>query len=357
MKRQMYGMFVLAAATGLWACSSDPTDSFINQDITILANPTSVFLQQGASREMIISVSDAQGNEIDITDFSVTPGSGGITAEIDSTYLNTSVSQLGTSRRVFVTGAAPGATSLTISANGKTLEVPVKVTPTSVEVSVSNATPAANEPVVLTLPAGYKFGAGAGATLNGEPAAVQSVSPDSTSITLLPPPGASGTITVDSVGVDFAPGVLFSLPTADSVTVSAVTPLAGTGAPGSAPSITIGEVGSSTFFYDGGTYDYAAPSLGGAPTRLYKITVADTTTLTTTVQSSGPEDFGLYFFAADATTDFGTAGDSADPAANPETTTNTFPPGTYYMGVVNFSATNPAYFGLTVSVDAPSTGE
>ncbi len=352
MKRQMCGVFVLAATAGLWACSGDPTGDFVGQDVTIQSNPTSIFLPQGGSREVIISVTDAQGNESDITDFSVTSASGGISVQIDSTYLNTSVNQLGTGRRVFVTGASPGATSFTITANGKTRDVPVKVTPISTTVTLSNAAPAANEPLVITLPAGYTFGAGASASVNDVPGIVQSVSEDGSSLTLLAPPGESGTVTVDSVGVDFAPGVLFSLPTADSITVGAVTPLAGTGATGSAPSLTLADIGGSTSFYDGGTYDYAAPD---GPTRLYKFTVADSTTLTTTIDWPSPEDLGIYFYAADGATSAGDFGDAGGGGAHPESVTNTFAPGTYYLGVVNFSATVPPYFSLSVTTEAPAT--
>ncbi len=358
MKRQMCGMFVLAATAGLWACSGDPTGDFVGQDVTIQSNPTSIFLPQGSSKEVIISVTDAQGNGSDITDFSVTAASGGISVQIDSTYLNTSVNPLGTGRRLFVTGASPGASSFTITANGKTLDVPVKVTPTGTTVTLSNAAPAANEGLVITLPAGYKFGAGASASVNDAPGIVQSVSADSSSLTVLLPPGQTGAVTVDGVAVDFAPGVLFSLPTSDSVAVGAVTPLSGTGAPGSAPSITIGDVGTTTAFYDGGTFDYPAPIFEGAfglfPSRLYKITVAAPTTLTVALDWPSPEDLGIYFFNADAVTE---TGDAFDGSTAPEGGDVTLAPGTYYMAIVNFNETNPPYFSLSVTTGEPPAAE
>jgi len=209
--------------------------------------------------------------------------------------------------------------------------------------------------VVVTLPAGYKFGNGAGANIDGAAGFVSAVAPDSSSITVLLPPGATGTLTVDSVGVDFAPGVQFSLETDQTVTVGAVTPQAGTGSTGSAPAVTIPPPGGTTFFYDGGTYDASmplvVPDVGTfqIPSRVYKITVADTTALTTTVDWTSPEDLGLYFFASNGTTAFGAVGDAGGGGVHPETVDNTFPPGTYYVAVMNFSdpVTNPPWIALS----------
>jgi hypothetical protein len=206
--------------------------------------------------------------------------------------------------------------------------------------------------MVITLPAGYKFGAGAGANIAGATGAVVGVAPDSSSLTILLPPGASGPVTVDSVSVDYAPGVLFSLPTEQTVTVGAVTPLAGTGSPATAPAVTVQPVGGATVFYDGGTFDYAAPIFGGEfgnfPSRLYSITVADTTTLDVTLDWPSPEDLGVYVFTSDGTTETGDLADDGGAGVHPEHGTFVLPPGSYRFAVVNFSATNPAYFSLAV---------
>jgi hypothetical protein len=357
----MCGGFLLAALAGMLACSGDPTGDLVGANPTIQSDPSSLFLAQGDTKPVTIRVVDAQGNALDVTDLNVVPGPG-VTVVEDTTFLPTSTgTRLPTSRRVNVTGAAAGGSSVTINANGVSLNVPVKVTPISTTATVSNPAPAANEPLVITLPAGYKFGTGAGANISGAAGATQSVAPDSSSITVLLPPGASGPVTVDSVAVDFAPGVLFSLPTDQTVTVGPVTPLAGTGATGTAPAITIQPIGGSTVFFDGGTFDYQAPILGGQfgtfPSRLYKITVADSTTLTTTLDWPSTEDMGIYFFEADGTTETGTPGDAGGAGAHPETTTNTFAPGTYLMAIVNFNTTNPAYFALTVTTEEPAAPE
>jgi hypothetical protein len=359
MKRSMFG--VLALVAGMSACKGDPTSSLRDEVVGIVSDPTSLFIVQGDSAAVIVTAVDGQGNALDVSDLTFQGDASIIAVTDDPTYLAVNTgTQLQQSRRLFVKGLAPASTPLTLTTNGKSLAVPVRVTPTSVAATFSNAAPAANELLTITLPAGFKFGAGAGVSSPVSGAGIiASISADSTSADVLLAPGTTGALIIDSVTVDFAPGVKFSLPTIDTVAVGAVTPLAGTDAPGTAPAVTIPAAGAaSTVFFDGGTFDYPAPLFGGAfgdfPSRLYKIVVADSTVLTTSVDWPSGEDMGVYFFLANGTTEFGTPGDGADPAEHPEGTTNTFPPGTYMMAIVDFSATNPPYFGLTITQPAPA---
>lgn len=372
MKRSTSGWFTLALAltlaalaAGLWACGSDPTDNLVGTGLTVQSDPTSLFLVQGSSEPVTVTVNDAQGNEIAITDISATAAAPAISVVEDTAYLRTNAgAPLATSRRFNVTGVSAASTSIAISANGQALTVPVRVTPTTADVTLSSAAPAVNEPVVVTLPADYKFGAGAGVNVElGDTlhtrlrAVVESLSVDSTAATILPPPGNTGVIVVDSVGVGFAPGVLFSLPTSDTVTVGPLTPLAGTGAPGSAPALTIPAVGATAAFYDGGTFAFAGTD---GPSRLYKFTVAaaDTATLTTTLDWPSTEDLGIYFYGSDGVTPpDSTTGitTSFDGPTAPESGTNTFGPGTYFLAVVNSDTTGsvPPYFSLKVTREVP----
>jgi hypothetical protein len=357
MKRSMCGLIVLAAVTVLWSCKGDPIDPSGER---ILADPSSLFLDQGASEFVVVQMVDNQGNQL-AADFEPQSVGPGITVEKDTTFLQTTIgTTLETRERFIVTGTAPTASSFQVTSRGQTLTIPVKVTPIGVAVTLSNPAPAANEGLVITLPAGYKFGAGAGANVSGTAGIVQAVAPDSSSITVLLPPGTTGTITVDNVAVDFAPGVLFSLPTESAVTVGAVTPLAGTGSPGTAPAVTIPAVGGTTTFFDGGTYDYAAPIFGGAfgtfPSRLYNVTFADSTTLTVTVDWPSPEDLGIYLFESNGTTEVGSpgAGDAGGGGVHPETLTQTFGPGTFLVAIVNFNATNPPYIALSITNEPPA---
>ena len=356
MKRSMCGFVMLVAATALWSCSGDPTDGF-QEGERISADPSSLFLAQDESKFVEVTMVDNQGNQL-AADFEAQNLGPGLTVVKDTAFLETTIgTNLETTERFVVTGTAPTATSFDLVSGGQSITVPVRVTPIATTATLSNPTPAANEPLVITLPAGYTFGDAAGANIEGATGAVQSVAPDGSSVTVLLPPGATGPVTVDGVNVDYAPGVDFSLPTDQTVTVGAVTPLAGTGSPGTAPALTVQPIGGTTLFFDGGTFDYQAPILGGAfgtfPARLYSITVAEPTTLTTSVDWPSPEDLGIYFFASNGTTEVGEPGDAGGGGAHPEETTNTFEPGTYLMAVVNFSATNPPYFALSITTEEP----
>jgi len=352
MKRSMCGLAVLTAALGLASCGGDPTGDQIEQGQRIVADPSSVFVGVGGSKFVIVELVDTLGNQL-AADFEAQNVGPGVTVEKDTTFLQTTIgTHLETSARFIVTGTAPTATSFELVSGGQTITVPVKVTPTTATITLSNPTPAANEGLVLTLPAGYKFGSGAGASVAGAAGIVQSVAPDSASITVLLPPGATGEVTVDSVQVDYIPGVLFSLPTPQTVTVGAVTPQTGTNSPASAPTLTLPAPGGPALaFFDGGTYDFSSTN---GPARLYKFVVTAPVVLTTTVDWPSAEDLGLYFYTSDAATDFGDPADAGGGGAHPETIDNTFTPGTYYMGVTNFSATNPPYYGIQITAAAPS---
>ena len=169
MKRSMCGGFLLATLVGMAACSGDPTGDLVGAGLTIQTNPSSLFMTQDETKSVDISVVDKQGNEADITGFQLQPGSG-VTAVEDTTFLPTNAGvHLNTTKRISVTATAPGATTVTINANGQSLALPVKINATSLAVTLSSNAPAGNEPLTITLPSGYKFGSGAGASLSCSP--------------------------------------------------------------------------------------------------------------------------------------------------------------------------------------------
>jgi hypothetical protein len=344
MKRTMCGGFLLAGLIVSSGCSGDPTGDLLGSGITLQPSPSSLFMGQGDQEAVTVSVVDAQGNEQDITGFSFEAGAG-IAVTEDTTYLRTNAGgQLGTSKRLFIEGLSATATQVTLTANGQTSTVPVRVTPVGATVTLSNAAPAAGEGLVITLPAGYKFGTAGGASVDGTAGITTAVAPDSSSATVLLPPGTTGTIQVDSVAVDFVPGVLFSLPTTETVTVGpTLTAMPGTGSPATAPVITIPPPGATGGFFDAAPL--AAATCGGNsgfPCQLYQFTLAEETTFEVNMTWSNTADLGLYFLTADGTTDTGAACDDHGNAAEaqPEHCEITLPAGTYLAGIVNFG---PAY--------------
>lgn len=328
MKRSMCGFVILAAATALWSCNGDPTDGF-QEGERILAQPSSLFLDNGASQFVVVQMVDNQGNQL-VADFEAQGVGPGITVVKDTTFLQTTVgTRLETRQRFIVTGAAPTASEFQLVSGGQTVTIPVKVTPVGATVALSNPTPAMNEPLIITLPAGYKFGTAPGATVGADHAITTAVAPDSTSVTVLFPPGTTGNITVDSVQVDYIPGVNLALPTTETVTVGA-TPLAGTEDPSTAPVIPLPAPGGVAATFD--VPDFASSAFF----RFYRIDVAEPGDYTVTLDWNIGSDLDLYL-CSDLACDVGDF--SAATAAHPEEATYTIAtPGTYWLWVNDYSA-------------------
>jgi hypothetical protein len=347
MKRSMCGGFVLAAAVaGLLACSADPTGDLVGSGVTVQADPTSVFLTPGEQKGVIVTAVDEQGNEQDITGFQFQSSAPTVTVAEDTTYLPTSAgARLGTSRRVFVTGVDPSAATLTLMANNDTLAVPVVVEPATATVTLSANVVPVNQPITITLQGPYKFGEGTGATVNTVAGVVLGLSADSTAMTLLPPPGASGPLVLDSVAPTFAPTLRFSLPTGDTVTVDSLAPVAGTGSPSTAPALTVPAAGTSSGFFDVGTLTAADITADeGLGAQYYKIDVTEAGTYTITTNWSNDADIDILL-CSDATCSDG--GDFLSTGVDqPETDSRDLVPGTYYLAVVLFDGTAPGTISI-----------
>jgi hypothetical protein len=329
MKRSMCGLIVLAAATALWSCSGDPTEGLRGAD-RIVADPSSVFLDHGASEFVVVQVLDEQGNQA-VVDFEAQSVGPGITVEEDTTFLQTTIgTHLETRQRFIVTGTAPTATSFQLVSGGQSITIPVKVTPIGATVTLSNAAPVMNEPVVITLPAGYKFGTSPGATVGGDVGITTAVAPDSSSVTVVFPPGTTGTVTVDSVQVDFLPGVNLALPTAETITVGA-TPLAGTDDPSTAPAIPLPAPGGVAPTFD-------VPDFTATVDHFYRLDVVEPGDYTITVDWDIGSDIDAPVCVSDPTC---ASEDFADPtvsASHPESGTFTLPAGTHILWVNDYGA-------------------
>lgn len=350
------GLVVLTAAVVLGSCSSDPTDN-LRGEAKVVATPSTVTVNQGATEFVTVELVDELGSSL-AADFTVQNVGPGITVVKDSTFLPTAGGPLQTSARFVVAGTAPAASSFQIVAGGAAPDtVPVNVVPTGTGipvVTVASTGPSATDPTVLTVPAPFQFAPDSAITFDAGAGIVIARSEDGRSVTILPPPGTTSTGTVSLV-TDYLPTVAVPTTTDVPLTISAtVTPMAGTGSPATAPAITIPAPGSGGGFFDGGSFDYVAPTqFGDATARLYQFTVTEPTTLTTTLDWPSVEDMGLYFFQPDGTTelvdfvaDVGFAGE------HPETITNTFEPGTYLVAVVNWDGTTMPFFSLGLATAA-----
>jgi hypothetical protein len=327
MKRSMCGGFLLATLAGILACSGDPTGDLIGKNLTIDPDPTTVFLSPGETKPVTISVIDEQGNEQDLTGFNFQASSGDITVVEDTTFLATSTGQrLGTSRRVNVTGVNPAAATLTLTSNGQTKDVPVVVGPVSATVTLSATTAPANQPITIGLQGPFTFGDGAGATIGGAAGVVLGLSADSATMTLLPPPGAAGTLVLDSVAPTYAPTLRFSVPTADSLTIGPLAPAAGTNSTATAPALPVPAAGQTTGYFD-------LPDFTATPDHFYRLDIAEAGDYTITVDWSTGSDIDLILCsdASCATQDF-----TAATGNQPESATYTLAAQTYYVQVEDF---------------------
>lgn len=353
MTRSKCGLLLLLAA-GVGACGGDPTESFREAGEKIVPDPAVVFVNQGASVFVVTQLQDNQGNQL-ATDFTATPLSAGITVVRDSTFLETTNgATLKTRERFTVTGVAPGATGFEIAGGSIRDTVPVNVVPTSIAASFSNASPALNEPITITLPAGYTFGADATVETDLGPGVVQSVAADGTSLTAIIPPGSTGAVTLSGVSADFLPGLPLSLPSIDAVTAGA-TGLAGTDAPGTAPAITVPAAGATVTLFDVGTFTGAdITGDGGVAAQYYKFTVTDSASYSFATSWPGAADVDAVVCFDTGCSDGAFVGASTN---NPETGSVALSPGTYYYSVVLFGGAAPPFVQLSITQDLPETGE
>jgi hypothetical protein len=347
MKRSMCGGILLASLAGMLACSGDPTGDLVGKNLTIQSDPTSLFVSQGESKALIVTLVDEQGNQQAIENFSVAPASGAVGAVDDTTYQPTFAGELPTTRRVVVTGTTPAATTVTLTANGVTKDVPVTIGPVSAPVTLSaNAVPA-NVPITITLGAGYKFNSSGSAQVAGVDAIPQSVAPDGSAITVLPPPGTSGPLTVSGVAPDFAPTLSFDLPTGDTVSVDSLAPAPGTGAPSTAPALIVPGAGATSSFFDIGTF--TAPDItgdGGVGGQYYKLDVTEAGTYNFSVNWDNTSDVDILLCQA---TDCSDADFMSSGVDQPEADSRDLVPGTYYLAVVLFAGSPPGTVSITLS--------
>jgi hypothetical protein len=351
MTRSKCGLLLLLAA-GAGACGGDPTESFREAGQKIVTDPSVVFVNQGASVFVVAQLQDNQGNQL-TTDFGTANVASQISVITDTSFLaTTNGTTLKTRERFVVTGLAPGAASFEITSGGVTDTVPVSVIPTAIAATFSNASPALNEPVTITLPAGYTFGADATLESALGPGIVQSVAADGTSLTAIIPPGSVGPVTLGGLAADFLPGLPLTLPSIDSVSASA-TGLPGTDAATTAPELPVPALGETVSLLDAGTFTGADITGDGglALAQYYKITVADSGAYTIATSWPGVADVDeVLCFDVACSADPAFDGASAN---NPESATFDLDAGTYYLGIVLFAGGAPPYFQLSLTHEVP----
>jgi hypothetical protein len=248
MNRLTSGMVPLFALLLVAGCSTEPTDDLRNGATRIEAAPSQLFLELGATKTVDVSAVDDQGNQISSA-YEVTNVGSGITVRRDSSFLpifvNDTVLDPPAEAPIFrfiVTSTAYGATSFTVSADGKDVTIPVQVTPVvAIDATFSDTTPALGDIITVTAPAGQTFTQTAVLQLPGAPDSLNprivERDPAGAFIRFLAPPNVNAPVTISEVVSTSAPTLvlhpatqaLLTTPLIDTVdvTFSTATPTLG----------------------------------------------------------------------------------------------------------------------------------
>jgi hypothetical protein len=359
MKRSMWGITLIAAAAGLWSCNGDPTGD-LRAGERIIADPASVFLDEGATKFVTVELVDGQGNQL-ATDFTAGSVAGGITVAEDPTFLETTINtRLPTQERFVVTGLTPSVSSFVVTAGDTSLTVPVRVLPTFFAATFSNAAPVQNEVITVTAPAGFSFAAVSGVVVGGDTGVVVGHAVDGTSFTFVARPGldtlpATNVVTVIGATSGLYPSVPLTLPSVDVMTVQPAAAIAGTGTQGSAPTFPAPVVGAVTAFFDKGTFTGAdVIGAGGSGGQYYKIVVAEAGDYNISVGWDGATDLQAFVCPSADPTCAASGFTLGSGTANPKASILTLTPDTYLLNVISFHdplapETIPPRIGVTVT--------
>ena len=223
MNRLCHGTVVLVACVTALSCG-DPTGDLRGDPSRVSSEPSSLFIDQGATEAVTVRVVDAQGNELNapVTDIEVSPA-GLVDVRIDSTFLigtDTTAPGFidGTRTRLNVTGGNRAAGTIIVHAGGLSDTIPVRVLPVATEfdASFSNQAPALGESVTLTAPAGFSFTDSSAITVTVGPAPIVTGAAGGT-LTFLPGPNTAGKATVTNVVPSYAPALSLDFTTVDTI--------------------------------------------------------------------------------------------------------------------------------------------
>ncbi|HEU4680627.1 MAG TPA: hypothetical protein VFS51_02700 [Gemmatimonadales bacterium] len=211
-------MVLFGALAGL-ACHGEPTGNE-GTPTSIIAKPEVVFVSQGASEAVIVTVVDEDGQALQ-ADFTVSNVGAGITVVEDTTFLQvTSANQIRRQARFFVTGGDLTATSFVVSALGVSDTIQVTSVPATLAATFSDTLPALGDTISITAAPGTFFTESSVLTFEG--AAPVVVSQDASTIVFIPFPNINGPAGVSDVGVTSNPSLTFDLATTSRVKTDSV---------------------------------------------------------------------------------------------------------------------------------------
>src|SRR4051794_38161690 len=138
--QRLKGRSIVFGALAVLACSGDPTGNE-GTPTAITASPDVVFVAQGDSEAVIVSVVDEQGQLLQSAP-TVSDVGAGISVVADPTYQEVTTGvPIGRQFRFFVKAADLTSTSFTLNALGLTKQIPVTATPTDLVTQLSDTAP------------------------------------------------------------------------------------------------------------------------------------------------------------------------------------------------------------------------
>jgi len=213
----------------------------------------------------------------------------------------------------------------------------------------SNTTPAVSETVTMTAPAGFSFDTSrdttvstagdttitspVAVTVGADPAIIVSRAADGSTLGFVPIPGSIGIPQIDGVVPDAAPSNILTMPAEATITVPGDIPtLAGTDAPGTAPSLNTPALGEASVLFDEPNFD---PAAGGAFDKFYKLTVTQAGTYTITMDWNIGDDVDMFLCPSpgDIT---GSCDFRGATGAHPESVPFSLTPGDYWVVADDF---------------------
>jgi hypothetical protein len=360
MNRRLFGAFgvlaVLAFTVG--GCKNDPLSDLDGEPSNLVTNFSYLQMPIGARTAVNASVLDARATPLEVP-ITFTACTADITVATDTGYHPVPV----TSAQVIVTAVSPNPSCVRVAGGGLEDTVAVAVLPPSFSGAFSSATVAGGDTLVIASTSQLKFDTATVAVTfgGGSPGSIVAKSADT--IKVLVPFGADGTLTIEGITVTYAPGVVISLPTTNSVTQTGDAVTGADEAFATAPAITVPAPGQSSFLitnFGADNADQCAETAANfdfgstGPCVIYSYTVADTTDLTFTVDWEGDADLDTYSCASADPLDCFEDGGAGATGDHPQEFSFTVPPGTHYFVVENFDgAPTPNIFVRITNTTSP----
>lgn len=343
MKRSMFGTLTLVTAALLASCA-DPTGDLAVGG-TIRVTPGFLTINVNAAESVLVQLIDDQGNALPAT-FSAASNNAAVATVGENVNFRPGLGANRLAGRFGISALTIDSTSITFSAGGRSVNVPVLVAPLNIPLTLSPAAPNVNDVVTATAP-GFLFLPNVRVLFGGFEQQISSVAGDGSSVTFRATNAGTGNLTLQNVAVGYLPTVGISLNSAASETFGpAITSLVGTDAIATAPEIKLPAGTTPANLTDAGPFSSGADCTNGPgfgfPCRIYKLILTEDRDFDLSSSWDTSADLGIYFSLPDNSS-AGISCDAHGPAPGqfevcPDLSLTA---GTYYMHVVSFAVAYP----------------